>query len=256
MEEMNKPNYGYCYPRPAVTADNVVFCYDIKDELLKVLLIVRKNEPWKDKPALPGGFLEIKCETNENGLVTTETNETLKECALRELKEETGVSVNWTDEVGTWSTPGRDSRCISISDVYLSLTSQQKPKCGDDASSAQWVPFYQVLNAINNMPEGMRFMAFDHDQIILKAYQHLQQQICFGPVAYELLPKRFSMTQLQKVYEAILGREFDRRNFARKILDADVLDAYPTEGRLIFYQLNHKKYDSFLKKNKISNLIF
>lgn len=255
MENLN-PNFGYTYPRPAVATDCVVFYYDLREEILKVLLIERKNDPFKDKYALPGGFLKISAKTNEQGLVVEETNESLMECALRELKEETGLRVKHIENLGTWSNPGRDPRCITISDAYLALTTTKEIKAGDDAKTAKWVPLNQVLNTASNMPEGMRFLAFDHDQIVAKAYQHLQQQVCFQPIAFDLLPHRFSMTCLQRLYEAILDREFDRRNFSRKMLDANVLDAYPTEGRMIYYSLNPQKYNEFLRRGKISNLIF
>jgi len=256
MEENMKPNFGYQYPRPAVTADCVVFCFDVKEEQLKLLLIERRDDPFKHKPSLPGGFMEIKCETNAEGMVISEVNECLLDTAKRELKEETGLKVAFWDEVGAWSTPGRDPRCITISDVFLGLTLPREVKGADDAASAQWVPFKQVLNAIENMPEGMHFMAFDHDEIVLKAYRHLQREICFTPMIFQLLPKQFSMTNLQRVYEAVLGREFDRRNFSRKMLDADILDPSPAGVRMISYQFNPKKYADFLKYNKLTNLIF
>lgn len=256
MQENKLPKFGYEYPRPAVTADCVVFCFDLKDDQLKVLLIERGDDPFKHKPALPGGFMEINCETNEEGLVVKETNESLLETAKRELKEETGLKVGFMMEVGAFSTPGRDPRCITITDAFLGLTLPQSVKGHDDAASAQWVPFSQVKNAIKNMPDGMHFMAFDHDEIVLKAYERLQHEVCFSPLAFELLPKKFSMTNLQRVYEAILGREFDRRNFSRKMLDGNILDAFPIDGRHIFYQLNRQKYQDFLDHGKLTNLIF
>lgn len=257
MEMDNKPNFGYKYPRPAVTTDCVIFGFDLQDELLKVLLINRGIEPYKGKFALPGGFLNIQAKTNEYGLVIEETNESLRDCALRELKEETGLEINYLDELGTWSTPGRDPRCITITDAYYALVTPQPVKGGDDAADARWIPLYQVLNAIRNMPEGMRFLAFDHDEIVVKAHQRLQQQLCFEPIAFELLPKEgFSMTKLQRLYESILGRNFDRRNFARKMLDAGVLDPIAQNGKQISYQLNLQKYENFKLNGKLTNLIF
>lgn len=256
MENHGKPNFGYIYPRPAVTTDCVIFGFDIKDELLKVLLIERGIDPYKGRLALPGGFMQITARTNENGLVVEETNESLLECAKRELKEETGFDVQNIYELGTWSTPGRDPRCITITDAYYALVTIQPVRGGDDAADAKWVPLYQVLNAIKNMPDGMHFLAFDHDEIVTSAHIRLQQQLCFEPLAFKLLPKKFSMTTLQKLYEAILYKNFDRRNFARKMLDSGILDALPTSGRSINYQLNMDKYQEFKQNGKLSNLIF
>lgn len=257
MEQNEYPIYGYKYPRPAVTTDCVIFGFDMEDEQLKVLLINRGIEPYKGKYALPGGFLQIEAKTNEHGLVVEEVNESLKECALRELREETGLEINYIDELGTWSTPGRDPRCITITDAYYALVTSAPVQGGDDAAAAQWVPLYQVLAAIRNMPTGMRFLAFDHDEIVVKANLRLQQQLCFEPIAFDLLPKEgFSMTKLQKLYESILGRDLDRRNFARKMLDAGVLDPISKTGKQVNYQLNLQKYESLKQNGKMANMIF
>ncbi len=256
MENHSKPNFGYIYPRPAVTTDCVIFGFDTDDELLKILLIKRGIEPFKGQLALPGGFIEIKARTNEYGLVVEETNESLLDCAKRELKEETGFDIQNIYELGTWSTPGRDPRCITITDAYYALVTVQEVRGGDDAAEAKWIPLYQVLNAIKNMPDGMHFLSFDHDEIVTAAHIRLQQQLCFEPLAFKLLPKKFSMTTLQKLYEAILDKNFDRRNFARKMLDSGILDALPTSGRNINYQLNMDKYQEFKQTGKLTNLIF
>lgn len=256
MSELSNVKFGYKYPRPAITTDCVVFSYDVQLKCLNILLIERANEPYKGRLALPGGFMNISCETDSQGFVVKETNESLPDCARRELKEETGLTVDYLDEVGTWSTPGRDSRGITITDAYMALAQLKPVKARDDAKVAKWVPFKEVLNAIESAPSDKQYLAFDHDEIVLKAFRHLQQQICFGPVIYELLPKLFTMNSLQNVYEQIIGRHFDRRNFSRKILDSGVLDQFKTSGKLIFYSVNHRSYASFLKKGRLSNLIF
>lgn len=256
MEENNKPKYGYKYPRPAVTTDCVIFGFDVEEGILKVLLIERGLEPFKSKLALPGGFIRIQAKTNEHGLVIEEINESLEDCAKRELQEEAGLKVNYIDELGTWSTPGRDPRCITITDAYYALVALQPVKGGDDAQDAKWFKFDNLINIISNLPEGMHFLAFDHDEIVMKALTRLQQQLCFQPIAFDLLPKRFTMPTLQRLYEAILGRNFDRRNFARKMLDAQILDVVDASSKAIFYQFNRKKYEEFRQTNRLSNLIF
>lgn len=256
MSDNQHPNFGYIYPRPAVTTDCVIFGFDLKEGVLKMLLIERGIEPYQGKYALPGGFLQITARTNENGLVIEEQNESLPDCAMRELREETGLKIDYLEELGTWSTPGRDPRCITITDAYYALTTIRPVKGGDDAADAKWVAVSQVLDVIDHMPQGMRFLAFDHDDIVRKAVTRLQRQICFEPLVFKLLPKQFSMSSVQKLYESILDKTFDRRNFARKLLDANILKIIPVDGRLIHYEFDPDRYAEFMQSGKLSNLIF
>ena len=251
-----KPKYGYNYPRPAVATDCVIFGYDVKEGILKILLIERGIEPFKGKMSLPGGFVKIKTETDEDGFVIREENESLLDCARRELVEETGCTVRYMTELGAFSTPGRDPRGVVISDAYYALVTPGPVKGGDDAMAAQWLPFHEVLDVINHMPKGFHFLAFDHDEIIKKAYHRLQEDICFEPIAFQLLPERFSMTQVQLIYQEVLGKVFDRRNFARKVLDSGVLDMLPHTGRNIYYTLNKEKYEAMRNSGKRLKLIF
>lgn len=251
-----RPNFGYKYPRPAVTTDCVIFGFDVKEGILKILLIERGIEPFLGKMALPGGFIQIKSQTDEDGFVTGELNESLEDCACRELLEETGFQARYMSELGTFSTPGRDPRGVVISDAFYALVIPTPVKGGDDAAEAKWLPFHEVLEVIEHMPKGFRFLAFDHDDIIRKAYRRLKEDICFEPIAFSLLPDVFSMTQLQQIYEEVLGREFDRRNFARKVVDSGVLDALPHTGRNIYYSLNKERYEAMKNSGKRLKLIF
>ncbi|MBU1368279.1 MAG: NUDIX hydrolase [Bacteroidetes bacterium] len=132
--------YTYPYPRPAVTVDILVFDISIKPQ--KLLLIQRKNPPFENCWALPGGFIEM--------------NETLIESALRELKEETGLVLNQLEQLHTFGDPGRDPRHRTISVAFVGLISAPEPIfAGDDAANASWF-------SIENLPE----LAFDHDKII------------------------------------------------------------------------------------------
>ncbi|MCR5393891.1 MAG: NUDIX hydrolase [Bacteroidales bacterium] len=251
-----KPNYGYKYPRPAVATDSVIFGYDVKEKILKILLIERGIEPFQGKMSLPGGFIKIKTETDEDGFVINEENESLLDCARRELEEETGCKVRYMTELGAFSTPGRDPRGVVISDAYYALVIPGPVRGGDDAMEAQWLPFHEVLDVINHMPKGFHFLAFDHDDIVKKAYYRLKEDICFEPIAFRLLPEKFSMTQVQNIYQEVLGKEFDRRNFSRKVLDSGVLDMLPHTGRNIYYRLNEEKYESMRNSGKRLKLIF
>ncbi|MBP5716345.1 MAG: NUDIX hydrolase [Bacteroidales bacterium] len=251
-----KSSYTYRYPRPSLTADTVVFAYDQKDGILKVLLVERGNEPFRGKMALPGGFLEIKTKVDADGLVTEEKNETLEQCARRELKEETGLEVNFMKELGTFSTPGRDPRGCTISSVFYAISQPVNVRGGDDAADVHWFPVREILKAIESMPNGFSFLAFDHDEIIKRAFHQLRVDICFEPVGLLLLGETFTMTQIQNIYQDILGREFDRRNFARKVLIADVLDRLPHTGRNIRYKLNLEKFMALQESDHRLRLLF
>ncbi|MCQ2345487.1 MAG: NUDIX hydrolase [Paludibacteraceae bacterium] len=189
--------YSYEYPRAALTADNVIFGFDGQD--LHILLVRRGVEPYKGKWALPGGFLRM--------------NETIEECASRELKEETTLSNVYMKPVGVYSDLDRDPRGRIITSAFYALVRLTEVKGGDDADEALWVPLTQVPA-----------LAFDHDRILRDARQRLKEDIHFRPVGFQLLPEKFTMPQLQRLYEAILDVHFDRRNFMKKMLSVDILE--------------------------------
>ena len=183
---MKKGTYTYDYPRPAVTTDCVVFGFDGHD--LKILLIQRGIEPFKGAWAFPGGFLNME-ETAEQG-------------ALRELKEETHLELTYLKQVGAFSDVNRDPRTRVITIAFYALAKKLTVQGGDDAAKAQWF-------SLNDVPR----LAFDHDYILRKTMQKLRQDIHFEPIGFGLLEEEFSMSELQRLYEAILGVQFDRRNY-------------------------------------------
>lgn len=193
---MDDKKFCYKYPHPAVTTDCVIFGFD--GEKLNVLLVKRGGEPYIGWWAFPGGFVRID-ESAEDG-------------ALRELKEETQLSTGYMEQLQTYSSPDRDPRERVITIAYLALVKISEVKGGDDATEAQWFP-------IDNVPH----LAFDHDVILRDALIRLRERIHFHPVGYELLPEKFTLKQLQSLYEAVLGIRFDRRNFAKKMLHLDIL---------------------------------
>lgn len=191
--------YCYEYWRPSVATDCVIFGFDGKK--LKVLLIERNLEPFKGCWALPGGFLR-------------ENDKTAEQCALRELKEETNLSVSedrlW--QLGVFSEVDRDPRNRVISLAYYALVEPSDVVGGDDAAKAQWFD-------IDEVPQ----LAFDHAQILAKAREAIKRQIHFDPIGYDLLGKEFTLTQVQTLYEAIQGVVYDRRNFARKLQSSGIV---------------------------------
>lgn len=224
---MEENKYCYKYPHPAVTTDCVIFGFN--GERLQVLLIERGIEPFKGRWAFPGGFLKM--------------DETAEEGAKRELKEETGLEDAYIQQLHTFSAPNRDPRERVITIAYYALVKIQEVKGGDDAASARWFP-------LDKIPP----LAFDHDYILRMATQKLREQIHFQPIGFELLPEKFTIKELQSLYEAVLGINFDRRNFAKKMLHLEILTEldetiWPTpkrEARL--YKFNAEKYEELKRK--------
>lgn len=186
-------SYTYEYPRPSVTVDLVIFT--IADNDLKVLLIRRGGEPFKGRWALPGGFVEI--------------GESLEKAAARELKEEAGVTNVYLEQLYTFGEPKRDPRGRVISVSYFALVDagRQRIRAASDAAEAEW-------HSVFNSPK----LAFDHKKILEYAVWRLRNKIEWTTVGYELLPKKFTLSELQRVYEIILQRPVDKRNFRKKIL--------------------------------------
>lgn len=189
--------YTYKYPHPAVTTDCVIFGYDGKE--LKVLLVERGLEPYQGMLAFPGGFMKM--------------DETLEECALRELKEETALEVERLEQFHAFSSVNRDPRERVISVAFFGLVKMSEVRGGDDARSAQWIALDKVPN-----------LAFDHDFVLRIATSFLKKKIFFEPIGFDLLDETFTFPQLQRLYETILGVKFDRRNFKRKILQLGLIE--------------------------------
>ena len=190
--------YTYEYPRPSVATDCVVFGFDGRD--LKVLLIERGLEPYKGMWAFPGGFLRM--------------DESAEQGATRELMEETGLQLSYLKQLKAFTGVNRDPRGRVISIAFYALVRSAEVCGGDDAAQAKWF-------SINEIPQ----LAFDHDYIFREAMNRLKKDIHFEPIGFDLLDDTFTMPQLQRLYEAILGVSFDRRNFQKKMLQMGILTA-------------------------------
>lgn len=224
MEELK---YHYKYPHPSVTTDCVIFGFD--GTKLNVLLIERGIEPFKGQWAFPGGFLKM--------------DETTEEGAMRELFEETGLKEVYIRQFHTFSEVNRDPRERVITIAYYALVQISEVQGGDDAAKAQWFPLDQVPS-----------LAFDHDLILRQALSELRKQIHFEPIGFELLPEKFTMTQLQRLYEAILNVKFDRRNFHNKLLKLGILTELDEKLTLankkiaFLYKFNPESYKEMKEK--------
>ncbi len=190
---------------PRVAADVAVFAF--LDGVMNVLLVRRRYKPYQAYWALPGGLLN--------------PDETLEEAAVRELKEETGVTDVYLEQLATFSELDRDPRGRVISCCYLALIDAGRVRLqpGSDAREAAWRPLEPLLAEI----ERGSVLAFDHDHILQYARQRLAYKLEYQNVAWSLLPERFTMTELRHVYEAGIGRAFEPNNFRRIALGWGVL---------------------------------
>ncbi len=191
-------SHTYEYPRPALTVDCVVFGLD-EDEL-EVMLIRRGLEPFAGRWALPGGFVHL--------------DETLEDAARRELEEETGLRKVFLEQLYTFGAVDRDPRERVVTVAYYALVklSDHKVRAATDATDAAWF-------SLSDLPD----LAFDHAHILEVALERLKGKVRYQPIGFELLPKKFTLTQLQRMYEVILDRPLDKRNFRKKILGMDLL---------------------------------
>lgn len=221
--------HTYEYPRPALTVDCVVFGFD--EAGLQVLLIRRGIEPFKNNWALPGGFIHME--------------ESLEKAARRELEEETSLRNVFLEQLYTFGAPERDPRGRVVSVAFYALVRpDQHPAKGDtDACEAAW-------HSADSLPD----LAFDHAEILNCALERLRGKIRWQPIGFELLPKRFTLSQLQALYEAILGRSLDKRNFRKKLLAFDflvALDEYTSGGAhrpAQLYRFDRRKYDALTRR--------
>jgi 8-oxo-dGTP diphosphatase len=194
----------YDWPRPAVTADVVVFTVEgaLDAMKLKVLLVERGAEPHKGSWALPGGFVH--------------EHEDLPAAAARELREETGLTDVYIEQVAAVGTPGRDPRGHTVTVVYVALVPADRHalQSTGDARGARWFE-------VGRLPP----LAFDHRRLLDAALDRLRRRLGETPMAFALLPAEFTLSELQSLCEVILGRPLDRRNFRRKVMDAGFIAA-------------------------------
>lgn len=186
------------YQRPSVTVDVVIFNL-VRNEL-QVLLIKRKSWPYENKWAIPGGFVNI--------------DESLEDAAKRELAEETSVQDVYLEQLYTFGAPDRDPRTRVITVVYFALMAKEEIdiRAADDAIDVKWFSIYKLPS-----------LAFDHEEILNYALSRLRGKLNYTNIAFRLLPEQFTLRELQNVYEIVLNRKLDKRNFRKKILSTGIL---------------------------------
>ena len=223
--------FKYEFERPGLTVDCVIFGLDLDEETLKVMLIQRDVEAYEGVWAIPGGFVR--------------PGETLMQAATRELEEETGIKDVFLEQLYTFGDPHRDPRGWIVSVAYYALVSPDKHdiRATADAREAQWFP-------ITSVPR----LAFDHEEILARALERIRGKLTYAPLGFELLPQKFTIKQLQKVYEIVLGRTLDNRNFRKKIFAMDVLRELGEMQKGVphraarLYKFDERKYNQMLKR--------
>lgn len=220
------------YKQPSVAADIVVFT--IMNKKLNVLLIQRGKEPFAGYWCVPGGFVQI--------------DEAPEDAALRELKEETGVSDVYLEQLYTFGAPERDprGRVISISYFALVDSTKIKPKLTGD-EQIQKVEWFDV----NELPQ----MGFDHKDIVSYALKRLRYKLEYSAVGFELLPEKFTLTDLQDLYETILNESVDKRNFRKKVMVMGIVEKTREKRKgshrpALLYMFRQQKVSSAFKKVK------
>jgi 8-oxo-dGTP diphosphatase len=219
----------YAYARPALAVDCVVFGLD--EGALQLLLIRRRLKPFKGEWALPGGFVRV--------------NETLDDAARRELREEAGLQNVFLEQLYTFGQLDRDPRERVVSVAYYALVnpSDYDTRPATDATAARWFE----LTSLPTLP-------FDHQNIVVTAQARLRAKLRYQPLGFELLPRKFTLSELQHLYEAILGTSLDKRNFRKKVLDLGLLVPL-AETKMAgrhrparLFRFDAKKYESLRKR--------
>lgn len=191
-------NYTSPYEAPILTVDAVIF--QLISGVLSVALVTRTNEPFKGAWALPGGY-------NAKG-------ETTREALERVVREKAGIALSsdlsYVEQLYTFDTVARDPRGHAVSVTYMGCGRDIKPH-----DAAGNVAFYPVTD----LPE----LAYDHADIIRYAHERLQAKLAYTNAIYAFLPTKFTLSELQRAYEAILGHELDKRNFRKKFLSLDLI---------------------------------
>ena len=233
------------FERPSVTVDNLVFAIDeienndirkLNDKRLQVLLVYRDNHPFIDKWCLPGGFIKM--------------DETLEEASLRTLEEKTSVKDIYLEQLYTFGEINRDPRTRVIGVAYMALVNKKETKIVDESKNTDWFTIKQIGDELileNDNGIIVRFpdLAFDHGKIIEYGLFRIRNKLEYTDIAFSLLPKEFTMAELQQVYEVILDKKLTKANFQRKIKNkVQCLNKYKTGGfrPAMLYKYNGKKH--------------
>jgi 8-oxo-dGTP diphosphatase len=196
------------WKNPLSTVDVIIFT--LADEALQVLLVQRPQgagEPFPGQWALPGGFVDVERDAD------------LQACALRKLKEKTGIAAPYLEQLGSWGSAKRDPRGWSATHAYFALVPHAAPRADGNAADARWFP----LTA-----SGVRQkLAFDHGDILAAAVARLRGKVEYTSLPAFLLPREFTLTELQRAYEIVLDRALEKSAFRTRVLAAGLVEPVP-----------------------------
>lgn len=214
-----------------LTTDCIIFGLD-ESQKLKVLLIQRGHEPHKDMWALPGGQVRVE--------------ESLRLAAIRVLAEETNIYDIFMEQLFTFGKIGRDPRGRFVTVAYYALVNllEHPAEAKSDTRNVEWFD-------LNHLPE----LAFDHEDILATAINRLRSKVRYQPIGFELLPERFTLPQLQQLYETILGQELNKRNFRTRIKNMDILKKVGRQENVAhrpatLYSFDKEKYEAYIKSRQ------
>ncbi len=223
-------------PKHFVAVDCIIFGYDISEKELKLLLIKRSFEPAKGKWSLSGGFVE--------------EGESLNDAACRVLCSLTGLTDLYMEQLYTYGDLDRDPGARVISTAYYALIGiHEIDKEKQESNGAHW-------RSITRIPE----LIFDHNKMVTAALEELLHKVKSQPVGFELLPEKFTLVQLQELYEAVYQRKIDKRNFRKKILSMNLLEKHDEKEKetskkgAYYYSFNREKYNDFARSGFFFNL--
>ncbi|MFL6601882.1 MAG: NUDIX hydrolase [Steroidobacteraceae bacterium] len=204
---MNQP---LAFERPLTTVDLAILSVD--ERSLRVLLVQRPDttdEPFPGRWALPGGFVDVR------------KDDDLWSCALRKLKEKTGVSAPYLEQVGSWGSAIRDPRGWSVTHLYFALLPEAEIALtpGGNAPDVRW-------STVTGTRVKER-LAFDHTELLEAAVLRLRNKVEYTSLPAFLMPHEFTLTELQRVYEIVLGRPLEKKAFRTRMLAADLLEELP-----------------------------
>jgi 8-oxo-dGTP diphosphatase len=224
------------YPKHFVAVDCIIFGYDIAEKELKLLVIKRSFEPAKDKWSLSGGFVK--------------EGENLDDAASRVLSNLTGITDLYMEQMHTYGSIDRDPGARVVSTAYYALIGIHEIDTEKkESNGAHW-------RSISRLPE----LIFDHNQMVKAALHELLHKVKSQPVGFELLPEKFTLVQLQELYEAVYQRKIDKRNFRKKILSMNLLEKLDEKEKVtskkgaFYYRFNEEKYNTFTTNGFFFNL--
>ncbi len=190
--------YSSPYQPPIVTVDAIIF--QMLNDTLTVLVAKRTDEPFKGQWALPGGY--------------SAAGQTTMEALVQKVKAKAGVDldneINYIEQLYTFDTVGRDPRGHAVSISYVACGVDIEPT--DGSHEIKFLP-------VDSLPH----LAYDHSEIIAYARERIANKLLFTNIAFSLLPEKFTLTQLQATYEAVMGRDLDKRNFRKKFLSLNLI---------------------------------